>query len=282
MSANTIRVAAIQMDSQDDKAANLEKAEKLMREAAAKGARLTVLPEVFNYSGTKEGSEASAESLETGETPKMLSKLAKELGIWVHGGSIFEKIPGSSKCYNTTMLFDPEGKCAAVYRKMHLFDVNVEDGPSYLESASVEGGNEIVVCDTDFARIGLSICYDLRFPELFRMHALNGATIITLCAQFTLNTGTDHWETLLRARAIEDQCYVIASGQIGQKKAFQSNGCSMIIDPWGTVIARAARKECVVLADIDLDYVSSVRSSVPSLNNRRPDRYVQDVTVMPL
>lgn len=282
MNDRVVRVAAIQMDSQDIKTDNLKKAEQLIREAASNGARLTVLPEVFNYSGTHDGVDANSEVLGEGETSKMLSSLARELKIWIHGGSIFEKIPGSSKVYNATMLFDPDGRCAAIYRKMHLFDVNVEDGPSYLESDDVEAGSEIVVCDTEFARLGLSICYDIRFPELFRAMALNGAQILTLCAQFTLNTGVDHWEPLLRARAIEDQCYVIASGQIGVKKAFQSNGCSMIIDPWGTVIARAARKECVVLADIDLDYVSDVRKSVPSLKNRRPDRYVQDVTVLSL
>ncbi|HOF99703.1 MAG: 2-oxoglutaramate amidase [Firmicutes bacterium ADurb.Bin248] len=281
MEASIIRAAAIQMDSQDNKDENLKKAEALIRAAAGAGAKLVVLPELFNFSGLSEDVAANAEHLEGGRTFNFLGSLAYELGIWLNGGSIYEKIAGSDKCFNTTLFFDPAGRCAAKYRKVHMFDVDVERGPRYLESESVEAGGQIVVCRTDFAKIGLAICYDLRFPELFRAQALAGAEVLTLPAEFTLNTGKDHWETLVRARAVENQAYMIAAGQIGVKKYYQSNGSSMIVDPWGTVVAAAPNKEAVVLADMDLDYVRRVRESVPSLKNRRPEVYAKSASIQP-
>ncbi|MED4600480.1 carbon-nitrogen hydrolase family protein [Paenibacillus validus] len=268
-----IKVATVQMDSQHDKASNLQKAERLIREAAGQGAQYVALPEYFNFVGTEEQEEANAEYIPDGETVQFLSRLSKELNIWLHGGSMLEKVRGEVKFYNATVLFNPQGELVGKYRKIHLFDVEIESGPSYLESQTKDFGREVVVCDTDFAKIGLAICYDIRFPELFRLQSLKGAEILMLPAEFTLYTGRDHWETLLRARAIENQAYVIAPGQIGKKPSYQSYGRSMIVDPWGTVIATAADAEMVTVAEIDLDYVQQIRKQVPSLKNRRPEVY---------
>lgn len=268
-----VKVAAIQMDSQNNKTENLTKAEKMIREAKEKGARYISLPEYFNFIGTEEEEAANAEVIPDGQTVRLLSSLAKELQVWLHGGSILEKVPGESKYYNTTLLFSPAGEIVGRYRKIHLFDVKIENGPSFLESNTKNFGREVVVCETDFAKIGLAICYDIRFPELFRLQALQGAEILMLPAEFTLFTGRDHWEVLLRARAIENQTYVIAPGQIGKKPAFQTFGRSLVVDPWGTVIATASDKEMVLVSEIDLDYLREMRVQVPSLANRRPEVY---------
>ncbi|WP_126425412.1 carbon-nitrogen hydrolase family protein [Brevibacillus marinus] len=268
-----LKIAAIQMDSQNKKAENLAKAEKMIREAKAKGASYISLPEYFNFIGTEEEEAANAEVIPDGQTVRFLASLAKELQVWLHGGSMLEKVPGESKYYNTTLLFNPAGEIVGRYRKIHLFDVEIENGPSFLESNTKNHGREIVVCDTDFAKIGLAICYDIRFPELFRLLALQGAEILMLPAEFTLFTGRDHWEVLLRARAIENQTYVIAPGQIGKKPAFQSYGRTLVVDPWGTVIATASDKETVLVSEIDLAYLREMRIQVPSLANRRPEVY---------
>lgn len=264
--------AAIQMDSQDDKNANLAAAEGYIREAAAQGARLAVLPETMNYIGRDIAGEA--ESIPHGLTFRKMAGLARELGIWLEAGSIYESNPEDpSRPFNTTFLIRPDGTLAAKYAKLHPFDVVLPNGVTSRESDRVCPGKVLAAADTELGKLGLAICYDVRFGEIFRLMALDGAKIFAVPANFTVNTGKDHWETLVRARAIENECYVIAPNQMGKKPRFTAYGNSMIVDPWGTVIARASEKPGVITAEIDLEYVTKVRQSTFTLDNRRPDVY---------
>ncbi|WP_297862352.1 carbon-nitrogen hydrolase family protein [uncultured Acidaminococcus sp.] len=264
--------AAIQMDSQDDKNANLAAAEGYIREAAAQGARLVVLPETMNYIGRDIAGEA--ESIPHGLTFRKMAGLARELGIWLEAGSIYESNPEDpSRPFNTTFLIRPDGTLAAKYAKLHPFDVVLPNGVTSRESDRVCPGKVLAAADTELGKLGLAICYDVRFGEIFRLMALDGARIFAVPANFTVNTGKDHWETLVRARAIENECYVIAPNQMGKKPRFTAYGNSMIVDPWGTVIARASEKPGVITAEIDLEYVTKVRQSTFTLDNRRPDVY---------
>lgn len=264
--------AAIQMDSQDDKNANLAAAEGYIREAAAQGARLAVLPETMNYIGRDIAGEA--ESIPHGLTFQKMAGLARELGIWLEAGSIYESNPEDpSRPFNTTFLIRPDGTLAAKYAKLHPFDVVLPNGVTSRESDRVCPGKVLAAADTELGKLGLAICYDVRFGEIFRLMALDGAKIFAVPANFTVNTGKDHWETLVRARAIENECYVIAPNQMGKKPRFTAYGNSMIVDPWGTVIARASEKPGVITAEIDLEYVTKVRQSTFTLDNRRPDVY---------
>ena len=264
--------AAIQMDSQDDKNANLAAAEGYIREAAAQGARLVVLPETMNYIGRDIAGEA--ESIPHGLTFRKMAGLARELGIWLEAGSIYESNPEDpSRPFNTTFLIRPDGTLAAKYAKLHPFDVVLPNGVTSRESDRVCPGKVLAAADTELGKLGLAICYDVRFGEIFRLMALDGAKIFAVPANFTVNTGKDHWETLVRARAIENECYVIAPNQMGKKPRFTAYGNSMIVDPWGTVIARASEKPGVITAEIDLEYVTKVRQSTFTLDNRRPDVY---------
>lgn len=264
--------AAIQMDSQDDKSANLAVAEGYIREAAARGARLVVLPETMNYIGRDIAGEA--ESIPLGPTFQKMAGLARELGIWLEAGSIYESNPADpSRPFNTTFLIRPDGTLAAKYAKLHPFDVVLPNGVTSRESDRVCPGNALASADTELGKLGLAICYDVRFGEIFRLMALDGAKIFAVPANFTVNTGKDHWETLVRARAIENECYVIAPNQMGKKPRFTAYGNSLIVDPWGTVIARASEKPGVITAEIDLEYVTKVRQSTFTLDNRRPDVY---------
>ena len=192
--------------------------------------------------------------------------------VWIVSGS-FPEEQENGKPYNTLILADPEGNIRCRYRKLHMFDVEVENTPSYKESDHNTAGNEIVLVDTELGRLGFAICYDIRFGEMFRIMALQGAQVIFLPASFTMNTGKDHWETLLRARAIENGVYIVAPNQMGKKTNMLAYGKSMIIDPWGDVIARASDKTGSILAEIDLDYLERVRRQIPSLENRRRDMY---------
>ena len=264
--------AAVQLNSTENKKENLEKIALLVKEAAKKGAKLVALPENSNYEGLN--FKDTAEEIPNGESFKFFSALAQKYNIWLHCGSIYEKC-GSEKPFNCTMLISPDGKLAAKYHKIHLFDVDIaKDGVYYKESDNVSFGEKITLCNTkEVGNIGLAICYDIRYGELFRIMALKGADIFMTPADFTLNTGKDHWEVLLRARAIENGCYVIAPNQIGRKSKFTAHGNSMIIDPWGTVIARASDKEGVITAEIDLDYCQNIRRQVLTLENRRTDIY---------
>jgi predicted amidohydrolase len=266
--------AAVQMVASDDKAANLAEAEGWIRQAASNGARLVVLPEVFIWRGNKNEERYSAETI-WGPSSERLSSLARQLKIYLLGGSILEQIPGSDKAYNTSLLFDPAGKLLASYRKIHLFDVDLANGTTLRESATREYGDGVVVADTELCPMGLTICYDLRFPELYRALTSQGAQVIFVPSAFTAYTGQAHWEALLRARAIENQVYIIAPDQYGKSpKSFETHGHSMIVDPWGKVIAELPDGPGVIAAEIDLDYLAKVRGELPALKHRRlpPDR----------
>src|SRR3954454_9210915 len=246
-----MRAAAVQLNSNENKERNLAKANELTRAAAADGAQLVVLPEKFNVLGTHEDYERGAETLD-GPTITWARETADELGIDLVAGSIVERRDGREKLSNTCVHIGPEGDIRAVYRKIHMFDV-VVGGIEYRESASEEPGEEIVLSELgDGEQVGLTVCYDLRFPELFRILAVRGATVITLPAAFTKVTGAAHWEILVRARAIENQAFVVAADQIGSADGKESFGGSTIVDPWGTVLARASDEECFVAADLDL------------------------------
>ena len=261
--------AVCQMDSQDNKQANLKAAGELIAEAAAKGAQLAVLPETMTYMG--HDLTAQAEEI-PGETSAFLCEEARRYGIWIAGGSFPETVPGGLP-KNTMLLIGPDGKIRSSYSKIHMFDVDIAGGVSYRESDMYTPGSEITVTQTELGGIGMAICYDIRFGEMFRLMALRGAQLICVPASFTLESGKDHWETLLRARAIENGVYILAGDQAGIKTSMRAYGNSMIIDPWGRVIARSGEVPGVILAEIDTEYVSSVRRQIPSLKNRREDVY---------
>jgi predicted amidohydrolase len=266
-----LRVACVQMSSRADKAANLERADALVARAAATGADVVVLPEKWNLIGNAEALHAGAEPLE-GESVGAMSAWAKRHGITLVGGSITERREGREKLSNTCVVLDPEGEIAAVYRKIHLFDVEV-GGLVYRESDAEEPGDEPVVCAADWP-IGLSVCYDVRFPELYRILALEGALLVTVPAHFTLHTGKDHWEVLLRARAIENQLFVAAAAQLGETMPGRwAYGRSLIADPWGLVLALAPDEETVISAELDRARLDDIRAKLPSLATRQPDAY---------
>jgi deaminated glutathione amidase len=269
-----LRVAAVQLNSTADPAANLAVADRLTRAAAADGASLIVLPEKWTAIGSDEELRAAAETLE-GASMQWARATARELGVDLVAGSILERVAGREKFANTSVHVDPQGEVRAVYRKVHMFDVEI-DGRSYRESELEEPGEEIVLSQTaDGVELGLSICYDLRFPELYRILAVRGARVIAVPAAFTLPTTRDHWETLLRARAIENQAFVVAANQVGaHPHGQQSGGRSMIVDPWGLVLAQAPDREGHILAELDLERQREIRARLPALSNRRPDVYL--------
>ena len=272
MNGRKIVAAAIQMSSTPEKAENLTTAEHLIREAASAGAELVALPELWSCHGFDEAYRENAEPV-PGPTTDFLGELARELGIYLLGGSILEGDPGAQRLSNTSTFFDPSGEMTAVYRKIHLFDVKVSDR-EYLESANIAPGSEIVTAKAGAATLGLSVCYDVRFPELYRLLALRGAEILAVPAAFTLQTGKDHWELLLRARAVENQAFVVAPAQWGQKADGRwTYGRSMIVDPWGTVLATCPDRDGHALATMDLDYLDRFRAEFPALTNRRPETY---------
>jgi len=268
-----IRVACIQMTSRADKAANLETAQRLVAQAASTGADIVVLPEKWNAIGDASVYHATAELLEGGESVAAMSDWARTHGITLVGGSIAERREGREKLSNTSILFDPGGQIVAVYRKIHLFDVEV-GGVVYRESEAEEPGEEPVVAEVEDWRIGLTVCYDVRFPELYRILALGGAQLVTVPAHFTTPTGKDHWHVLLRARAIENQLYVAAAAQIGEtlpgKPAY---GRSLIADPWGVVLAQAPDEQTVIAAELDRAHLEQIRAKLPSLANRQSAAY---------
>jgi predicted amidohydrolase len=261
--------AAVQMLATADKEGNLRQAEAWVREAVARGARVVALPEVFNWRGAR-GAEREAGEPIPGPTAERMSRLARELGIYLLAGSFLETIPESPKVYNTSVLFGPAGQLLGRYRKIHLFDVQLERGVLAAESESRASGERAVVVETELCRMGLTVCYDLRFPELFRALVDHGAELVFVPSAFTALTGEAHWEPLLRARAIENQVYVIAPNQIGKApNSFDTYGNSMIVDPWGRVVARSSDARGVICAEIDLDYLAKVRRELPALAHRR-------------
>jgi deaminated glutathione amidase len=267
-----MRAAAVQLNSTADKARNLETAERLVRAAARDGARLVVLPEKWNLLGDSAMLLEGAEPLD-GPTIDAASSWARELGIHLVAGSIAERVEGREKAFNTSTLIGPGGELQARYRKIHMFDVDV-GGVAYRESEHEEPGDELVIGELEGVTLGMTVCYDLRFPELYRILAVRGAMVITVPSAFTLDTGRDHWEVLLRARAIENQAFVVAPNQIGEAPPhYRSYGRSMIVDPWGVVLGQAPDQECFVAAELDLDAQARIRATLPSLANRRPEAY---------
>jgi predicted amidohydrolase len=268
-----LRAAAVQLNSTADKDRNMATADRLTRAAAADGVELVVLPEKFNLLATPEDYERGAETLD-GPTIGWARSTAAELGIDLVAGSIVERREGHEKLSNTCVHVGPDGEIKGVYRKIHMFDV-VVGGVEYRESDSEEPGEEIVLSEAgDGVPLGLTVCYDLRFPELFRILAVQGARVIVLPAAFTEITGAAHWEVLVRARAIENQAFVIAPDQIGAHTPDKSSfGGSLIVDPWGEVLARAPDEECFIAADLDLSRQDEIRDQLPSLANRIPSAY---------
>lgn len=271
-----VTVALVQTDPGPDKADNVARTFRLVEEAAARGARLVTLPETFHFRGPSDQRRACAEPI-PGPLSEALSALAARLGIFLLGGS-YNELPAAddadTRTYNTSLLFGPDGRLLAEYRKIHLFDVTVGAKLVARESARNRPGDRAVVVDTPFGAVGMTVCYDLRFPELFRALALAGARLLLVPSNFAERTGRDHWEVLLRARAIENGAYVIAPATYGSGGGeFTAYGRSLVVDPWGTVVACAPDGEGVTLATLDLGRVDAVRASLPTLQHLRPAAY---------
>ncbi len=274
-----MRAAAVQLTSTCDTDDNIERADRFTRAAVADGAQLVVLPEKWSLLGHGKDLRAAAQTL-GGTAVAWARATARELGIDLVAGSVCEQVPGERLLRNTSLHIGPDGDIRATYRKVHMFDVTV-DGTTYRESDHEQAGDELVVSDAAGGlRLGLSICYDVRFPELYRILAVLGARVLTVPAAFTVPTTRDHWEVLLRARAIENQAFVIAANQIGEHvphgdagPAMRSGGRSMIVDPWGIVLALSSDREGHIVADLDLDAQRRVRAELPALANRRPGAY---------
>lgn len=270
-----MRVAGVQLTSGTDVAANLRATEALIAQAVGQGAEFVLLPESSDYYGRRD-LENYAEG-DGGPAQRFYRQVARQHEIWLHVGSIHVRGPGG-EIHNTSLVYDPEGTCQARYRKVHLFDVALPDGLVRRESDLVSAGDELVTVDLGRYRVGLSVCYDLRFPELYRALALAGADLLVVPAAFSSVTGPPHWETLLRARAIENQCYVLAAGQSGLSSAHggvtkYTHGHSMLVDPWGTVLHRIASGAGLVVGDVLKEEIDRVRTILPSLTNRRGDVY---------
>lgn len=276
----TLRVALVQLDAGADVDANIARAAELTEAAAAAlgsagggdGPSLVALPEYLQYRGDDDGFRASARPI-PGPHTRPFAAIARRHGTWILLGSLAETTDDPRRPHNTSVLLDPAGEVAAIYRKVHLFDIAVDRGPVDTESARVSPGDQAVLTRVDDVVVGLTICYDLRFPELYRALALAGAEVLTVPANFTERTGRDHWEVLLRARAIENGAFVLAPSQIGGPPGSPAFGRSMVIDPWGTVVAQAPDAETLVTATLDLDRVAAVRRQIPALANRVPAAY---------
>jgi predicted amidohydrolase len=265
---STIRVAAIQLQVERDQPTSLARAAQRIGQAAEAGARLVVLPERFAQWGPDTIAAQSAEAV-PGTLAQWLSGQSREHGVFLVGGSILERDDGATRPFNTSLLYAPDGSLLDRYRKIHLFDAVVE-GVTHGESDTISAGIQPVVVDTAIGAIGLSICYDIRFPELYRALVDLGARILTVPAGFTRVTGQAHWEILVRARAIESQCFVIAAGMAGMTSPSRDFfGHSMIVDPWGVVLAEQGDGPGVVIAELDLDNIDRVRDRLPALRNRR-------------
>lgn len=264
------RAAVCQLTTTEDIEASLTAAESLVDEAAGLGARLVALPEAVNFMGPEAEKLRIAEPVD-GPSFERFAKKAAQHGVYLLAGSLPEVGPSAERVFNTSVLYGPDGSRLAVYRKIHLFDVNLGPGATLLESRAVAPGAAAVMASTEVGRIGMSICYDLRFPDLYRAYFRAGAELLTVPSAFTVPTGRDHWEVLLRARAIESQAYVVAPAQVGQNSAKRATyGRSMIVDPWGTVIAQCADRPGVAVGEIDLARVAELRRKLPCAEHERP------------
>lgn len=273
-----LRLAAIQMQSRNNLKDNLERAVKRIREAAQAGADLVALPENFAFMGSDAQRAEVAQDLD-GEILHALQAAAREHAVMLLGGSFLVKMQDQedTRPYNTSVFLDREGNLAGVYHKIHLFDVAIRDGATYRESNHIRPGDKAVTISLDGVTFGLSICYDLRFPELYQALARKGAQIVFVPAAFTLITGMEHWMPLLKARAIENQFYVVAPAQFGRHdEKRQTYGHSAIVDPWGVVLAQAPERECVVFAEFDPGYLEDVRSRIPVHTHRRTELFLDE------
>jgi predicted amidohydrolase len=272
MTPKTMRAAVVQLNSQDDVGANLERSTHWIAEAAKMGAELVVLPENFAFTGEEAKKRETAETLSTDHAGPILSALvaaAKKHNVFVIGGGMPEKSGDFERPFNASVLVDADGRIASVYRKVHLFDVALADGTNIRESDATKAGKDVVVTDVRGAKVGMSICYDLRFPEMYRKLVDAGARVITIPAAFTLTTGKDHWHVLMRARAIENEVFVLAAAQHGKHpRGRQTYGKALICDPWGDVLAQCGEGEGVAVANLDFAYQDRVRASLPCLDHR--------------
>ncbi|MGD8318034.1 MAG: carbon-nitrogen hydrolase family protein [Myxococcales bacterium] len=270
--SSRVMAGVVQMTSTENVDANMRSVHELVGEAASRGARVVVVPECFAYLGPEEGKISIAESLdEGGPILDRCRAAAVHADVDVVYGGFWEKGEDPKKVRNACIYMRADGSISAVYRKIHLFDVDLPDGTKLLESETVEpGSDQLVVADAPFGSLGLSVCYDLRFPELYRRLVDAGAIALAIPAAFTLTTGKDHWHVLLRARAIEQQCYVLAAAQTGHHYGRRwSYGHALIVDPWGTVVAECGEGQGVAVAPVDPAYVTQVRRALPSLQHRR-------------
>lgn len=265
----SFNLGMLQMDSGNDFRENLRQGKRLVQEAADRGADMVMFPETMEYIGEDMSSHGQKVP---GEILDYFRELAVNHKIYVHGGTVTEYREGGNP-RNTSLLVSPEGVLLGSYSKLHMFDIRVEEGPSYCESSHIAPGGEIVLVRTKLGTFGLAVCYDLRFPEMFRLMSQAGAQMILVAANFTKDTGKDHWETLVRARAIENTCFLAACNQTGSKPAFEAYGNSMAVDPWGRVLTRASRKPGCIMVPVDLSQVEKVRTQLPSLENIREDVY---------
>lgn len=264
-------VAVAQLDSTADKERNVRQLCSFVDEAATEDADLVAFPDMATYVGSVARYPDVAEEI-PGPTIEALAEKADEHSIYVHTGSLFESIPGSDRVYNTSAVIGPDGTLLDTYRRIHLFDI--DDNVEHRESAHVAPGQEITTIETGLATFGLSICYDLRFPQLYRSLATRGADVLFVPAAFALRTGKDHWETLLKARAIENQTYVIAPAQIGEKPdMYETYGRSLVVDPWGNVVSKASDREGLFTTTVDLRYLEETRSGLRTLDHVRPEVY---------
>jgi predicted amidohydrolase len=270
MAKAELSVAAVQMNSQAEVAHNLDQARALCRKAKSRGAELVVLPENFAFFGAEADKRGIAEALGDGTISRALAEMARENGVFVVGGGFPEQSSDVERPHNTLLIVGPDGAEVAVYRKIHLFDVELGTGGSYSESAATTAGSAVTVVEVGGFKVGLSICYDLRFPELYRALAEQGAELLLVPAAFTLHTGKDHWHVLLRARAIESQAFVVAAGQHGSHPGGrQTYGHSLVVDPWGTVVAEASDGVGVTCATLERGRLEAVRRSLPALRHRK-------------